>query len=165
MRADGGWAWGWSNLQHNSAALWQHHCVHNPNVPTLTSALQRIYLLHFTAMPCRKRKIRCLSLSCVWLFATLWTIAHQAPLYGILQASILEWVAIPFSGGPSQFRDWIQISCIAGRFFTVWANRKRVLLLKYAGSLTSEPYRNSTSIKICKFRFFTFWAARKLYFY
>ena len=32
----------------------------------------------------------------VRLFATPWTIAHQAPLsMGILQASILEWVAIP----------------------------------------------------------------------
>ena len=29
---------------------------------------------------------------------TLWTAAHQAPLsIGILQARILEWVAIPFS--------------------------------------------------------------------
>ena len=39
------------------------------------------------------------SLSCVWLFATPWTVAHQAPLsMGILQATILEWVATPFSG-------------------------------------------------------------------
>ena len=30
-------------------------------------------------------------LSCVWLFATLWTAAHQAPLsMGILQPRILE---------------------------------------------------------------------------
>ena len=42
----------------------------------------------------------------VQLFATLWTIAHQAPLsMGILQASILEWVAISFSRGSSQPRD------------------------------------------------------------
>ena len=34
----------------------------------------------------------------VQLFATPWTVAHQAPLFmGILQARILEWVAIPFS--------------------------------------------------------------------
>ena len=36
------------------------------------------------------------SLSCVWLFATLWTVAHQAPAYGIFQ-TILEWVSISFS--------------------------------------------------------------------
>ena len=39
----------------------------------------------------------------VWLFANPWTVAHQAPLSkGILQAGILEWVAIPYSRGSSQ---------------------------------------------------------------
>ena len=37
---------------------------------------------------------------------------------GILQARILEWVTFPFSGGSSQPRDRIQVSRIAGRFFT-----------------------------------------------
>ena len=36
-------------------------------------------------------------------------------VYGILQARILEWVAMPFSRGSSQPRDWTQVSCIAGR--------------------------------------------------
>ena len=38
--------------------------------------------------------------------------------HGILQARILEWVAIPFSRGSSQPRDQTQVSHIAGRFFT-----------------------------------------------
>ena len=37
---------------------------------------------------------------------------------GILQARILEWVAIPFSRGSSQPWDQTQVFCIAGRFFT-----------------------------------------------
>ena len=41
-------------------------------------------------------------------------------VHGILQARVLERVAIPFSRGSSQPRDWTLISCIAGRFFTVW---------------------------------------------
>ena len=41
-----------------------------------------------------------------------------------VQARILEWVAIPFSRGSSQPRDWTQLSCIAGRFFTSWATRE-----------------------------------------
>ena len=50
------------------------------------------------------------------------TIAYQAPLsMGILQARILEWVAMPSSRGSSQPRDWTQVSCIAGGFFNVWA--------------------------------------------
>ena len=40
---------------------------------------------------------------------------------GILQARILEWIAIYFSRRSSWPRDWTQISCIAGRFFTIWA--------------------------------------------
>ena len=43
---------------------------------------------------------------------------------GILQARILEWVAIPFSTGSSWLKDWTQISYIAGKFFTVWATRE-----------------------------------------
>ena len=45
-------------------------------------------------------------------------------VHGILQARILEWVAFPFSRGSSKPRDQIQVSCIAGRFFTNWAIRK-----------------------------------------
>ena len=40
-------------------------------------------------------------------------------VHGILQARILEWVAIPFSMGSSRPWDQTQISCISGRFFTV----------------------------------------------
>ena len=43
---------------------------------------------------------------------------------GIFQARIPEWVAFPFSRGSSQPRDWTQVSCIAGRFFTSWATRE-----------------------------------------
>ena len=45
-------------------------------------------------------------------------------VHGILQASILEWVAFPFSRGSSQPRDWTQFSSILCRFFTSWAKRE-----------------------------------------
>ena len=45
-------------------------------------------------------------------------------VHGILQARILEWVAIPFSKGSSQPRDQTQVSLILGRFFTSWATRE-----------------------------------------
>ena len=45
-------------------------------------------------------------------------------VHGILQARILEWIAIPFSQGSSWPRDWTRVSCIAGRFFTIWATRE-----------------------------------------
>ena len=43
---------------------------------------------------------------------------------GILQARIVEWVAMPSSRGSSQPRDQTQVSCIAGRFFTIGASRE-----------------------------------------
>ena len=39
-------------------------------------------------------------------------------VHRILQARIVEWVAVPFSRGSSQPRDWTQVSHIVGRFFT-----------------------------------------------
>ena len=45
-------------------------------------------------------------------------------VHGILQARILEWVAIPFSRGSSQSRNWTQVSHMAEWFFTIWATRE-----------------------------------------
>ena len=45
-------------------------------------------------------------------------------LHGILQARILEWVAIPFSKESFWPRGQTWVSCIRGRFFTVWATRE-----------------------------------------
>ena len=43
---------------------------------------------------------------------------------GILQARTLEWVVIPFCRGSSWPSDRTRVSCIAGRFFTIWATGK-----------------------------------------
>ena len=54
---------------------------------------------------------------------TLWTPWNYSPpsfsVHGILQARILEGVAIPFSRGSSWPRDRIQVSYIADRFFYI----------------------------------------------
>ena len=42
-------------------------------------------------------------------------------VHGILQARILEWIAIHFSKGSSETRGQTQVSCMAGRSFTIWA--------------------------------------------
>ena len=77
----------------------------------------------------------CNLLSHVQLFVNPWTVcsplahsAHQnSSVHGILQARILEWVAIPFSKGSSQPRDQTQVSCLAGGFFTIWATSEAQL--------------------------------------
>ena len=59
-------------------------------------------------------KWKCYSLDCVWLFATPWTTRSPpgSSVYGILQARILEWVAIPFFRGSSWPRGQTWVSCI-----------------------------------------------------
>ena len=60
------------------------------------------------------------------------TLASQAPLpVRILQARILEWFAMSSSRGFSLPRNWTFrprdqtcVSCIAGRFFTIWATKE-----------------------------------------
>ena len=64
------------------------------------------------------QKWKWMLLSLVRLFATPWTLYK---VHGILQARILEWIAVPFSRESSQPRDRSQFSCIAGRLFTSWA--------------------------------------------
>ena len=58
----------------------------------------------------------------VRLFATPWTVAHQAPLsMGIFQARILEWTAISSSRASSQPRYQTHISCTGRQVLYHWA--------------------------------------------
>ena len=81
---------------------------------------------------------------------TLWDPVDCRPpgpsVHGILQARILEWVAISFSRGSFWLRDWIQVSHIVGRFFTVWATReaqaraeRRDIVLSYTHHFLAHP--------------------------
>ena len=67
-----------------------------------------------------------------------------SPVHGILQERIWEWVAIPFSRGSSQLRDWTWVSCIAGKFFTNWANREACIDSKIPHILwATQEFKNS----------------------
>ena len=74
------------------------------------ACVKRVLLLHFTFKVAQ---------SC----PTLWD-SMDYTVRGILQARILEWVAIPFSRGCPQPRDQTQVFRIAGGFFTNWATRE-----------------------------------------
>ena len=58
-------------------------------------------------------------------------------VHRISQARILQCVAISFSRRSSWPRDWIQVSCTAGRFFTIWAIINRTNLFS-TGANQSE---------------------------
>ena len=51
------------------------------------------------------------------------SVVSDHTVHGILQARILEWVAIPFSSESSQPRDQTQVSHIAGGFFSTQVNK------------------------------------------
>ena len=51
---------------------------------------------------------------------------------GILQARILEWIAVPSSRGCAQPRDRTQVSRFAGGFFTVWAATEALSIVRWA---------------------------------
>ena len=75
----------------------------------------------------------------------------MSSVHGILQARILEWVAISFSRGSSQPRDWTWVSCIAGRIFTDWATKGRMAwfdLLAVQGTLKSLHKHHSSKASI-----------------
>ena len=57
------------------------------------------------------------------------------PVPGILQAKIIEWVAILFSRGSSWPRDQTQVSRISGRFFSIWVIRENYLGISNLGIL------------------------------
>ena len=89
--------------------------------------------------------------SCVWLFVTPWIVAHQAPLFtGILQARILEWVAMPSSRESSRPRGRTQAPdspTLAGRFFTIsttWETQVNLFTISQTCHAISHFY---TSVK------------------
>ena len=64
--------------------------------------------------------------------------------HGILQARILQWVAVPFSRGSSQPRERTQVSHIAGGFFTSWATREAQISV---GSIHKGDFPGGSVVK------------------
>ena len=83
---------------------------------------KKLHILKFKLFQFEKVKV--LVILCDSLCPTLCNTMDCSPpgstIHGILQARILEWVAIPFSRGSSQPRNRNHVSHIAGRFSTIW---------------------------------------------
>ena len=75
---------------------------------------RKFCILEFDDIECES-KVK-VTQSCLTLYDPM-----DCTFHGILQARILESVAVPFSGGSSQPRDQTKVSHIAGGFFTSWA--------------------------------------------
>ena len=86
---------------------------------------------------------------------------------GILQAGLLEWVAMPSSRGSSQPRDWTQVSHTEGRFYHLnHQGSSRILeWVAYPFSRGPSWLSNQTGVSCITDRFFTSWAAREAHFH
>ena len=91
---------------------WLHSSKQDPVSPIISLSHQEASI-SLLSLSLRKWKWKLFSR--VPLFATPRTV------HGTLWARIIEWVSFPFSRGSSQPRDWTQVSCIVGGFFTSWA--------------------------------------------
>ena len=105
-------------------------------------AYSRCFTLPLPSLPCLSSSLHSALPSlvsvCVCMYVCVYLVAQSrltlcnsmdcslpgSSVRGILQTRILEWVPMPSSRGSSQPRDWTQVSCIAGRFFTVWTTRE-----------------------------------------
>ena len=104
-------------LTHPSLGPLRNSCVSHPSYATFSSWVDGVST---------EPKSECVS--CSVLSNSLVTPLDCSPpgslVHRILQAWILEWVAIPFSRGLSLPKDWTQVSCIASRLSTFWATRE-----------------------------------------
>ena len=76
--------------------------------------------------------------SCCWVAPSCLFATPGSSVHGILQARVLEWVAIPSSRGSSPPRDGTHISCISMCILYHWATRAAHLLLQLALSLAAQ---------------------------
>ena len=111
---------------------WKRHFITNVKIllPTsLSEASGRLAeewdLFRLASFPCA---VLCfVPQSCPTLCDPMDCSPPGSSVHGILQARILEWVAMPSSRGSSQPRDLTGVSCIAGRFFASRVTREALL--------------------------------------
>ena len=99
-----------------------HHQAHLCFRSHLHRQSQRVWLIQPACFGlwCSWHAVLCLvGQSCLTLCDLMDCSPPGSSVMGILQTRILEWVAMPSSRGSSQLRDWTQVSCIAGGFFTI----------------------------------------------
>ena len=82
--------------------------------------------------------------SCPTLWDPMGCSLSGSSIHGILQARVLEWIAISFSRRSSRPRNRTWVFCIAGRRFTIWATRKAnwLIILSFMHSIIKVKYHS-----------------------
>ena len=102
----------------------------SPPPPRLSRVPQRTRLssLCYSSFP---RSCVCVCVCvCVWVTQSYPSLCNPmgcslpgSSVDGLLQARIMEWIAIPFSRDSDWPRNQAQVSCNVGGLFTIWATR------------------------------------------
>ena len=100
----------------------------NPGIEPVCHTAGRFFTIwaskEFTEMVYSIEKRVLVTPSCPTLYDPRDCSPGGSSVHGILQAWILQWVAISFSRGSSPPRDQTRVSWIIGRFMTIWATRE-----------------------------------------
>ena len=110
----------WVALVSSRVSSWSMYLTHISMSLALADGFFSISALHIYMSVAQSCPTLCNPMDCSPLGSSV---------HGVFQARILEQVAISFTRGSSQPRDWSQVSCIAGRFFTILAHMCIVSLI------------------------------------
>ena len=94
------------------------------------------------------------SLHRVQLFNPMDCSLPGSSVHGILQARMLEWVAISSSRGSSWPRDWTHLSCIGKRILYCWATRDTLLLFYHDLKNLSVSPSNKINLFFAAWQFY-----------
>ena len=98
---------------------------------------------------------------------SLWSHGLEPPgssVHGIFQVRILEWVAISFSRGSSQPRDWTWVSCLVGGFFTTELPGKTRTEFLWPNPASCRPNKNTDWTSIIQKNTLKLWPVPLLWF-
>jgi len=117
------------DIVHDPLVTWEFCVGQNPK-NSIKNNTELLWHLSKNPWECPSNPSRVWSWQCMYVLVTqscrtLCNPMNCSPsgssVHGLSQARILKWFAIPFTRGSSWPKDWTQVICIAGRFFTVWA--------------------------------------------
>ena len=96
------------------------------------------------------KKLKLVTQSCLTLCDPMDCSPPGSSVHGILQARILECIAIPFSRGSSQPRDRTQVSCIAGRLYLMSHQGSQFISYLYSDIVKFKKFLTFDNFRLIK---------------
>ena len=113
------WHWHDDLKQAKIAEEVESHLLHSDGHSHPWTFLNQSFMVYVSLMHACIQSLQ----SCLTLCNSMHCSPPGSSVHRILQARILEWVAVPTFRGSSQPKDQTHVFCIAGGLFTVWATR------------------------------------------